>query len=307
MTWFKVDDTAHSHPKLLRAGNAALGLWLRAGAYAAQHLTEGVVPGVVAQLYGTAPQARKLVAAGLWHEHGHACGRCVQPAAGDYVMHDYLQYNPTRTKVEAKRGAAAERQARAREKAAAEREAAEKRRESKKNRPRIEDESSGENLESAPDQGAFWDEPAGQGGPSHRDAPDPSRSPRPDPTRIPPTEVSPPTPKDLTGRMVTAWWAKWGATTAQGQTAVRRAVAEALRNGIDPHALWSALDSLGHSGKPVTGGTLQFALSEIRRQPTAGGNVVPLHPSRTTPAASHTDNLLAGLRLLAEQEQEGTA
>ncbi|UWM52095.1 hypothetical protein N0X72_25455 [Streptomyces carpaticus] len=107
--------------------------------------------------------------------------------------------------------------------------------------------------------------------------------------------------------MVTAWWAKWGATTAQGQTAVRRAVAEALRNGIDPHALWSALDSLGHSGKPVTGGTLQFALSEIRRQPTAGGNVVPLHPSRTTPAASHTDNLLAGLRLLAEQEQEGTA
>ena len=56
MTWFKVDDTFYGHPKTLKAGNAAVGLWVKAGAYAAQHLTEGVVPGVVAQLYGTAPQ-----------------------------------------------------------------------------------------------------------------------------------------------------------------------------------------------------------------------------------------------------------
>lgn len=54
MTWFKVDDTFYGHPKTLKAGNAAVGLWVKAGAYAAQHLTEGVVPGVVAQLYGTA-------------------------------------------------------------------------------------------------------------------------------------------------------------------------------------------------------------------------------------------------------------
>lgn len=56
MTWFKVDDTAYGHPKVLKAGNAALGLWVKGGAYAAQHLTEGTVPGVVAQLYGTAPR-----------------------------------------------------------------------------------------------------------------------------------------------------------------------------------------------------------------------------------------------------------
>ncbi|MFD7512264.1 hypothetical protein ACFV5N_23415 [Streptomyces sp. NPDC059853] len=37
-----------------------------------------------------------------------------------------------------------------------------------------------------------------------------------------------------------------------------------------------------------------------------GAAVIPLHGPRPAPAASHTDNLLAGLRLL-EQEQEGTA
>lgn len=79
MAWFKIDDSSHMHPKIVKAGNAALGLWVRAGAYSAQHLTEGTVPAVVARQYGTAPQARKLVTVGLWHEHGHTCPRCPQP------------------------------------------------------------------------------------------------------------------------------------------------------------------------------------------------------------------------------------
>lgn len=190
MPWFKVDDTAHAHPKLLKAGNAALGLWVRCGAYAAQHLTEGTVPGVVAHLYGTAPQARKLVAAGLWHPHGHDCTRCPQPPAGDYQIHDFLTYNPTREKTEAKRAAAAERQQRAREKAAG------KRRDqdgnpsdSSANRERNDGESSAENLESSPNRIKFPDLFAGQSGSSQRDGSDPSRSPRPDPTPLLPTGV----------------------------------------------------------------------------------------------------------------------
>ncbi|MEV4036397.1 mucin-2 [Streptomyces umbrinus] len=191
MTWFKVDDTAHAHPKLLRAGNAALGLWMRAGAYAAQHLTEGVIPGVVAQLYGTAPQARKLVASGLWHPHGHDCTRCRQPAAGDYVMHDFLIYNPTRARVEDERAASAERQKRARERAAEQRNQERNPFDSSANRPRIDDDPSTENREPSANQIEFPDDIAGQGGASQRDGMDPSRSPRPDPTRpaVPPTEV----------------------------------------------------------------------------------------------------------------------
>ncbi|MFF7234428.1 mucin-2 [Streptomyces sioyaensis] len=195
MTWFKVDDTAHANPKMLRAGNAALGLWVRAGAYAAQHLTEGTVPGVVAQLYGTAPQARKLVAAGLWHAHGHTCPapKCKQPAPGDYYIHDFLIYNPTRAKVEDERARSAERQQRAREKAAEQRNQERNPLDSSVNRPRIGDDPTPENRESFANQIEFPQDIAGQGDPSQRDGMDPSRSPRPDPTRpaVPPTEVQP--------------------------------------------------------------------------------------------------------------------
>ncbi|MFK0180029.1 mucin-2 [Streptomyces xanthochromogenes] len=176
MTWFKIDDTAHSHPKVLKAGNAAAGLWLRCGAYAAQHLTEGTVPGVVAQLYGTPAQSRKLVAAGLWHERGHHCPRCPQPAPGDFRMHDFLVYNPTRAKVEGERRKAADRQARGRERQA-------KAREDEANAHGFVDEPPSFGDESGSERDAFPGSAAGHGHPSHRDAPDPSRWSRPDPTR----------------------------------------------------------------------------------------------------------------------------
>jgi hypothetical protein len=118
MPWFRIDDKAHSHPKLIKAGNAALGLWLRCGAYAAQHLTDGIVPGVLAELYGTKPQAAKLVKAGLWHEHGHDCrGGCPDPAPGDYVFHDFLDdgRNTSRARHEAEKKKARDRQAKHRE------------------------------------------------------------------------------------------------------------------------------------------------------------------------------------------------
>ncbi|MFI9600361.1 hypothetical protein ACIHCX_10850 [Streptomyces sp. NPDC052043] len=117
MPWFVVDDNSHMHPKIVAAGNAALGLWLRCGSYAAQHLTDGIVPGVIAKMYGTPAQVRKLVAAGLWHEHGHTCrhAKCAQPAPGDFYIHDYLEpYNPTRAEVEARRDRAAEKKRRQR-------------------------------------------------------------------------------------------------------------------------------------------------------------------------------------------------
>jgi hypothetical protein len=116
MPWFKIDDKAHSHPKFMRAGNAALGLWLRCGSYSAQHLTEGIVPGPIAQMYGTAPQASKLVKTGLWHQHGHGCDRCPQPGPGDYAIHDFFEAgrNTTRAQYEANKNAAADRAAKSR-------------------------------------------------------------------------------------------------------------------------------------------------------------------------------------------------
>ncbi|MCX4705678.1 hypothetical protein [Streptomyces sp. NBC_01373] len=110
MPWFVIDDSAHMHPKIVAATNAGFGLWSRCGSYASQHLTDGIVPGVIAKMYGSKPQVSKLVAAGLWHEHGHTCShpKCRQPAPGDYYMHDYLVYNPSRREVTARREREAE-------------------------------------------------------------------------------------------------------------------------------------------------------------------------------------------------------
>ncbi|NDZ63597.1 hypothetical protein [Streptomyces cyaneofuscatus] len=104
MPYFAVDDKAHSHTKMRRANNAAIGLWTLIGSWVAQQLTDGHVPGEIAKMYGTAPQMRRLVSAGLWHEHGHTCSRCPAVRPGDFYMHDYRESgNPSRADVEARR------------------------------------------------------------------------------------------------------------------------------------------------------------------------------------------------------------
>jgi hypothetical protein len=101
MPWFKVDDSFHSHPKVLRAGTAAAGLYVRCGSYSAQHLTDGFVPAEVAAQYGSPEWARRLVVVGLW-----------VIVDGGYQMPDYLQYNPSKAKVLKDREAKAARQQR---------------------------------------------------------------------------------------------------------------------------------------------------------------------------------------------------
>lgn len=66
MTWFKVDDKFHDHPKARKAGKAAIGVWLLAGTWCADHLTDGFVPTHVLSRWGTRGDAKRLVDAGLW-------------------------------------------------------------------------------------------------------------------------------------------------------------------------------------------------------------------------------------------------
>lgn len=121
MAWFALDDGFDTHPKVRKAGNAAVGLFVRLGVHATRHLTEGHLDGDIVRQYGTEPNIRKLVAVGMLHPSGHACPRCPQPADGDYVIHDYLDYNKSRAQIEAAREAARKRQQRGRETARANR------------------------------------------------------------------------------------------------------------------------------------------------------------------------------------------
>lgn len=99
MPWFKVDDALAMHVKAFTAGNAALGLWVRAGSWSMHQLTDGFIPqGVVGALGGTWDEAAALVNARLWHQ-----------VDGGYQFHDWAEYQPTRAQVLAERAAATER------------------------------------------------------------------------------------------------------------------------------------------------------------------------------------------------------
>lgn len=94
MTWFKVDDGFHDHPKvgaLLDGehGYSALSLWLLAGAWCAKQLTDGHVPSGRVFRLGCPPEAaQELVRVGLW-----------KTVEGGYRFHDWGKYQPTKMQI----------------------------------------------------------------------------------------------------------------------------------------------------------------------------------------------------------------
>ena len=106
MTWFKVDDGFAFHSKTLAAGNAAVGMWVRAGSWSSQQLTDGFMPEAVVRQIGPISSAGRLVDAGLWI-----------PDGSGFQFHEWAGAgrNPTRAQVQAKREVDAKRLAKWRE------------------------------------------------------------------------------------------------------------------------------------------------------------------------------------------------
>lgn len=88
MPWFKVDDTLAFHGKSVAAGNAAMGLWVRAGAWSMQTLSDGFVSDVMAAQLGTKSQAARLVSVGLWDR-----------LPDGYAFHEWEQRQPSKAEV----------------------------------------------------------------------------------------------------------------------------------------------------------------------------------------------------------------
>jgi hypothetical protein len=102
MTWFKVDDGFWSHPKTMYLSADATSLWVRAGSYCGQHLTDGYVDArTIPVLRGSDEAAAELVEAGLWLQ-----------AEGGYQFHDWDIYQDSRDSVKSRREAWNERQRR---------------------------------------------------------------------------------------------------------------------------------------------------------------------------------------------------
>lgn len=94
MTWFKVDDGFHDHPKVFDAPDCAVALWLRCGSWAARNLTDGFVPArLPARLCDDPDTAvKELLDRGLWVK-----------AKGGYQFHDWHDYQPSKSEVLAAR------------------------------------------------------------------------------------------------------------------------------------------------------------------------------------------------------------
>lgn len=110
MTWTKIDDQLHAHPKVQQAWQAArpsIGLHLLALSYASAYLTDGHISEafVTGQLPGAGERRKSieaLVSAGLWD----------QWPDGGWMIHDYLEFNESREHVQSRRRADSKRKAR---------------------------------------------------------------------------------------------------------------------------------------------------------------------------------------------------
>lgn len=109
MTWSRFDDAAPKHPKAKVAGNDAWSLWSAAVMYCNRYNTDGFVP-LAALATECLPEplslskakklAERLVAAKVRPD---GTGLFEHAPGGGYVVHDFLDWNPSKGEVEQKR------------------------------------------------------------------------------------------------------------------------------------------------------------------------------------------------------------
>lgn len=116
MSWGKLDDKFHSHPKVLAAGNEAVGVYARALSYCADHNTDGFVSRVWAKQIATVKLLNRLTQVGLWIEvsagewqtvsdRRDTGNRPLEDVTLKFLMDgffipDYLHLNPSRLEAE---------------------------------------------------------------------------------------------------------------------------------------------------------------------------------------------------------------
>lgn len=85
MPWFKVDDQFGTHRKTVEAGNAACGLWVRAGSWSSANGTDGkLTKAAINTLSGTKAQVDRLVDVGFWVPNGR-----------QMEFHDWFGFQPS--------------------------------------------------------------------------------------------------------------------------------------------------------------------------------------------------------------------
>lgn len=100
MPWVKLDDKFWGNPQVIKVGNEAAGAFARMLSYCGDNLTDGLVPGETAAFITKPKVLLKLADFGF-----------IKPKGDDWVIPCFLDFNPSREKIEAKREADRERKA----------------------------------------------------------------------------------------------------------------------------------------------------------------------------------------------------
>lgn len=98
MSWARIDDGMPENLKVAPLSDGAFRAYVSSICYAARNLTDGFVPNKKAREMAGRPRVVQELVPSLW-----------EVVDGGYMVHDYLDYNPTREKVLAERQAARDR------------------------------------------------------------------------------------------------------------------------------------------------------------------------------------------------------
>jgi hypothetical protein len=119
VSWVKLDDQFHSHPKVIAGGNEVAGVYARSLASCGAYHTDGFVSRRQAATFAVTRVLKKVTDAGLWEEVEPGEARTVtgRRDSGNrqladvsitfdyygFFIEDFLHHNPTREEAEAAR------------------------------------------------------------------------------------------------------------------------------------------------------------------------------------------------------------
>ena len=103
MSWVKLDDGMPENWKIEPLSDRAFRAHVTAMCYAARTMSDGFVPEGTAKAFAKRAPVLAELERDRWHPITGEVSRLWERIPGGFLVHDFLDYNPSRADVEAKR------------------------------------------------------------------------------------------------------------------------------------------------------------------------------------------------------------
>lgn len=91
MPFFGIDDNFAMHPKVIAAGNAAIGAWARMGSHCVNHGLDGFISEKETRIFATPGQIKRLLECSVTEEGVGLLEQGEQNGVKGYIFHDWTQ------------------------------------------------------------------------------------------------------------------------------------------------------------------------------------------------------------------------